>query len=240
MKYLVSIVFWVVFVTTAPIGFLLGLVLWAVTTPFDPDRRILHRFICAWTFGYLRLNPLWEVKVEGRQYLPSGPAVLVANHQSMADVVAVMGLAHPYKYVSKASLFSLPLVGWMMTLLQYIRLERGSTRSTQRMMESCQAWLRRGMPILIFPEGTYSEGKRLLPFKRGAFQLAIDQQVPLVPVVIEGTTGLIEGDGPWLSPRCRIRIRVQPPVEVGDLGVNTVELADRLRARYREWLALPD
>ncbi len=240
MKYLVSIVFWVVFVTTAPVGFLLGVVLWAVTTPFDPDRRILHRFICAWTFGYLRLNPFWDLKVEGRQYLPSGPAVLIANHQSMADVVAVMGLAHPYKYVSKASLFSLPVVGWMMTLLKYIHLERGSTRSTQRMMETCKAWLRRGMPVLIFPEGTYSEGKRLLPFKRGAFQLAIDEQVPLVPVVIEGTTGLIEGDGPWLSPRCRIRVRVQPPVEVGELGLNTVELADRLRARYREWLSLPE
>jgi len=237
VKYLVSVLFWAVFVLTAPVAFLLGVLLWGVTAGFDPDRRVLHRFICAWTFGYLRLNPFWDLKVEGREHLPSGPSVLVANHQSMADVVVVMGLAHPFKFVSKASLFRVPVVGWMMRLLRYVSLERGSTRSTQQMMERCKHWLRRGMPVLIFPEGTYSEGDRLLPFKRGAFQLAVDEQLPLVPVVLEGTTGLIVGDGPWLSPRCRIRVRIQPPIEVAELGTSAEELSARVRRQYEQLLA---
>lgn len=235
MQYLVSVVFWLVFVLTSPLGFLLGLLIWLGTAPFDPQRHALHAFITRWTFTYLRLFPGWDVRVEGREHLPKGPCVYVANHQSMADVVAVMGLATPFKYVSKASLFSLPLVGWMMHLAQYVRLERGNTRSTQRMMDSCRQWLRRGVPVLIFPEGTYSDGSRLLPFKRGAFVLAAEEQVPLVPVVIEGTTGLILGDGPWLSPRCRIRVRVQPPVRVEG---EPEAFGRTLREQYARWLGI--
>lgn len=237
MQYLVSIVFWLVFVLTSPIGFLLGLWVWLAALPFDPDRRALHRFLCRWTFTYLRLFPGWDVRVEGREHLPKGPCVFVANHQSMADVVVVMGLATQFKYVSKASLFQLPLVGWMMRLAQYVSLERGSAHSTHRMMEKCRAWLRRGMPVLIFPEGTYSDGSRLLPFKRGAFALAAEEQVPLVPVVVEGTTGLIVGDGPWLSPRCRIRVKVQPPVLPSAMSDGEA-LAVDMRARYAQWLGL--
>ena len=235
MKYLVSILFWLVFALTSPIAFVIGLFLWAVTLPFDPDRRALHAFVCRWTFTYLRLNPAWKVEVRGRELLPKEPCVIIANHQSMADVVAVMGLFYPFKYVSKASLFTLPIVGWMMRLLKYVSLDRGSAKSMQKMMDECHAWLRKGMSVLIFPEGTYSEGK-LLPFKRGAFQLAVDEQVPLVPVFLEGTTGLIVGDGPWLNTRCHIRITVQPPIEVGEIGLDAGDLAARVRSRYESWL----
>ena len=67
------------------------------------------------------------------------------------------------------------------------------------MMAQCRGWLRRGMPVLLFPEGTYSGGGPLLPFKRGAFLLAIEEQVPIVPVVIRGTAELVHEDGPWMN-----------------------------------------
>lgn len=239
MKYLVTAVFWLVFLVLGPLEFLAGVALLLVTLPFDPDRRALHALICHWTFLFLRIFPSWRIQVIGRELLPRGPAVLVANHQSMADVVAVMGLKHPFKFVSKASLFSLPLVGWMMRMAKYVSLERGRPRSTQRMMEACRGWLKRGVAVLLFPEGTYSTGGQMLPFKRGAFLLAIEEKVPLVPVALAGTTELVEGDGPWMSPRANVRITVLPPIPPAELGEDADALAQRVRARLETALAAP-
>lgn len=236
MKYLVTGVYWLIFALTAPLEVLAGTLVFLATAPFDPDRRVMHAFICRWTHQYLRVIPSWRVRVTGRELLPKGPCVLVANHQSMADVVAVMGLYHPFKFVSKASLFKLPLVGWMMRMAGYISLERGRTRSTQQMMEACRDALRRGMPVLLFPEGTYSTGGKMLPFKRGAFQLALEEKVPLVPVVLRGTTGLVEGDGPFMSPRCDISVRVLPPISPETFGEDAGELAAKVRGRFEEVL----
>ncbi len=237
MKYVVSAFVWLVFAVTAPLHVLVGALVFLVTRPFDPDRRVIHAFICRFTFPYLRLVPSWKVRVEGRELLPRDtPCVLVANHQSMVDVLAVMGLFHPFKFVSKASLFQLPLVGWMMRMAGYVGVVRGRTGSIQAMMGECRRWLRRGMPVLIFPEGTYSEGGKMLPFKRGAFQLAIEEQVPVVPVVLQGTSGLIEGDGPWMSPRCSIRVKVLPPLPPAQLGEDAEALALTVRGRIEEVL----
>lgn len=236
MKYLYTLSFWLVFAIAGPIEALVGALVFLATALLDPDRRVLHAFICRWTFQYLRLFPSWRVAVTGRELLPPGPAVLVANHQSMADVVAMMGLYHPFKFVSKASLFRVPLVGWLMTLARYVSIERGKPKSTQQMMEDCRRWLRRGMAVLLFPEGTYGTGGKLLPFKRGAFVLAIEEKVPVVPVVLVGTTDLIEGDGPWMSPRARIRIQAMPPIPVEELGDDPAALAARVRARFEEAL----
>src|SRR3954469_22073058 len=223
--------FWLLFGLTAPFGLVVGLLVALYSAATDPDRRLVHAFICWWTPAYLRWWPGWKVEVTGRERIPPGPCVLVANHQSMADIVACMALRAQFKFVSKASLFSLPVVGWMMRLARYVSVVRGRPRSMRKMMQDCAGWLRRGMPVLLFPEGTYSQGGEMLPFKRGAFELAIGAKVPLVPVLLTGTTGLVAGDGPWLSPRCHIRVGVQEPVPPEELGADTGPLAERVRER---------
>ncbi|HSP78277.1 MAG TPA: lysophospholipid acyltransferase family protein [Myxococcaceae bacterium] len=240
MRYVVTLWFWLVFGLTVLPCFLVGVVLWLVTAPWDGDRRLLHAYVCRWCFLYLGCWPGWSVRVEGRELLPAGPCVLVANHQSMADIFACMGLFHPFKFVSKASLFRVPLVGWMMSLLRYVRLERGRTGSMLRMLTACRMWLRRGMPVLIFPEGTYAEGGTLLPFKRGAFRLATEERVPVVPVVLRGTADLVLGDGPWLNPRAHLRVRVLPPVTPEDFGEGELRLVERVRGDFLRALAPQD
>jgi 1-acyl-sn-glycerol-3-phosphate acyltransferase len=240
VKYVATLWFWAVFGVTAVPGFLLGVVLWLLTLPFDPERRVLHTYVCHWCFQYLRVWPGWRARVEGRELLPEGPCVLVANHQSMADILAAMGLFHPFKFVSKASLFRVPLVGWMMSLLRYVRVERGRHQSMREMLDVCRGWLRRGMPVLLFPEGTYAQGGQLLPFRRGAFRLALEERVPLVPVVLQGTTELVEGDGPWMSPRARVRIRVLPPVLPEDFGEDDGALAQEVRGLFLRALGSQD
>jgi 1-acyl-sn-glycerol-3-phosphate acyltransferase len=217
---------------TAPLCVLLGLLLLAYSWAFDRDRRLLHAFVCHWCVAYVRLYPGWRLRVEGRERLPKGPAVLVANHQSMADILAAMALFHPFKFVSKVSLFRVPLLGWMMTFIRHVPLERGRPHSTLTMLETSRGWLRRGMGVFFFPEGTYSDGKVLLPFRTGAFLLAIEEQLPLIPILIEGTRQLVDGDGPWLGAHADVRVTVLEPW-VPPKDADAEALAIEVRAMYQ-------
>lgn len=239
MRALSTAFLWSVVLLTAPVGYLLGVLLWLVTAPFDGQRRALHAFICGWCHTYLHLWPGWRVRVEGRRLLPRGPCVLIANHQSMADILAVMGLRTGFKFVSKASLFEVPLVGWMMRRLRYVALERGRQASHQALLEVGGALLEAGEKLLIFPEGTYASGAERLPFKRGAFHLAQRHQVPLVPIVIEGTGALVFEDGPAFAPRARVTVRVMEPLTPPPREADEVTWLHHVEGLYAQWLGQP-
>jgi 1-acyl-sn-glycerol-3-phosphate acyltransferase len=227
-----TLAFSAVLLVTAPLCVLLGVVLLAVSLFVDRDRRALHAFVSHWCVAYLRLYPLWHLEVLGRERLPRGPAVLVANHQSLLDIVLAMALFHPFKFVSKVSLFRVPLLGWMMTFIRHVPLDRGRPHSTQLMLETSRGWLRRGMGVFFFPEGTYSDGKQLLPFRSGAFLLAIEEQVPLVSILIEGSRDVVVGDGPWLGPRAQLRVTVLE-ARVPPVGADAEALAAETRDMYQ-------
>lgn len=239
MRYLSTAFLWGSVLVTLPVGYALAVVLLLVTWPFDRQRHLLHRFVCGWCHLYLRFWPGWRVRVEGRARLPSGPCVLVANHQSMADILALMGLATPFKFVSKASLFRVPFAGWMMRRLKYVAVERGKHGSHVDMLTACAALLAQGERVLIFPEGTYASGPERLPFKRGAFRIAQAAGVPVVPVVLEGTGGLVFEDGPWFEPRASITVRVMDPVVPPPQRDDDDAWIRELEARYEAWLKQP-
>jgi len=236
MKHVFTVLYWLTFLLTLPLCFLTILLVFLVTVPFDRNRSAVHSAVCTWCFLYMRLSPGWRVEVQGRELLPRGPCVIVVNHQSMADIFAVAKLFHAFKYVSKASLFRVPLLGWIMRLAGYVSVERGQPRSMQEMLAQCQRWLRRGVPVLLFPEGTYSANRALLPFKRGAFRLAAEERVPVVPVVVQGTPDLIVGDGPWMNPRATVRVRVLPPVPPESFSADDAALATHVRGIFVEAL----
>jgi 1-acyl-sn-glycerol-3-phosphate acyltransferase len=239
VRYLSTAFLWGSVLVTLPVGYVLALVLLAVTAPFDPQRHALHRFVCAWCHLYLRFWPGWRVRVEGVEKIPPGPCVLVANHQSMADILALMGLGVDFKFVAKASLFDVPLVGWMMRRLRYVGLERGRPGSHADMLVTCGELLAAGERVLIFPEGTYASGPERLPFKRGAFRLAQKAQVPLVPVVLEGTGALVFEDGPWFSPTGRVTVRVMDPLPPPEPDADDEPWVREVETRYEAWLSQP-
>jgi 1-acyl-sn-glycerol-3-phosphate acyltransferase len=232
----VTIYYWLVFGSTILLGVCILTLLWLVTTPFDPQRRACHWLIAHWGFQYMRAWPGWSVRVLNRDRIPKGPCVVVANHQSMADIIAVLGLYSQYKFVSKASLFGVPVLGAIMRMGKYVSVERGKPKSMHEMMDTCRAWLKGGMSVLIFPEGTYAPDGHLLPFKAGAFVLAHELNVPVVPVVVEGTPTLVHEDGPWMSPRAVVRVTVQEPVMPETFGSDPEALAKRVREQYVGWL----
>lgn len=219
MLALFSILYWAFFLLTLPLLFAVAALVFALTLPVDPRRVAVHLWSCAWATFYVVANPLWRVRVVGRERLPwRGPAVLVANHLSLLDILVLYGLFRPFKWVSKAELFRLPFVGWNMRLNDYVPIQRGERESVRRMMSACRAHLARGAPVLLFPEGTRSPDGRLRPFKDGAFRLAHEAGVPVFPVVVTGTFDALPKHGLVLRQRMRAEVRVLAPIHPGDVA----------------------
>jgi 1-acyl-sn-glycerol-3-phosphate acyltransferase len=155
---------------------------------------------------------------------------LVANHESMGDILVLFALYRPFKWVSKASVFKAPLLGWNMVLNQYVRVERGNKESVVRMMAACRRWLQRGIPVLLFPEGSRSEDGQVKAFKDGAFRLAVETGCPVYPIVLSGTARTLPKHGYLFSEKATVRVRVLPPVEVAPFGQDFAALRDHVRA----------
>lgn len=230
MSRLFSVGYWAFAGVAAVLLFFGAVVVWGLTVPFDPSLSLLHRYTSWWAQLYLRCLPGCHIQVEGRENLaPGAPCVLVANHQSAADILALSALAVPFKWISKKDNFFIPFIGWNMHLNGYVRVEPGNPEGVRRTMERCRNWLERGVPTLWFPEGQRSYSGQLLRFRGGAFRLAAECGCPVVPVVVEGTRSVYRG---WKVSACpgRIRIRVLKPVTAAETGGD----ADRLRDRVWE------
>jgi 1-acyl-sn-glycerol-3-phosphate acyltransferase len=214
MLALFSALYWVFFALTLPISFAIAVLIFVVTGPFDRRRVVLHLFTCWWAYFYVLANPLWRCRVLGRDRLPwRGPAVIVVNHLSLVDILVLHGLFRPFKWVSKASNFRIPFLGWNMTLNGYVPIRRGAADSARRMMARCRELLAQGSPVLFFPEGTRSANGELQSFKDGAFRLAKDAGVPVVPVAMSGTYETLPKHGMVLRNRMNAVIEVLEPID---------------------------
>jgi 1-acyl-sn-glycerol-3-phosphate acyltransferase len=170
---------------------------------------VLHQFTCFWASLYTWLNPAWPVTLEGRERIRPGVAyVMVANHQSLLDILVLFRLFRHFKWVSKIENFRVPFIGWNMRLNRYIELRRGDRESVVQMMAACEKTIGEGNPIMMFPEGTRSHDGKLRAFKPGAFQIAQKMGVPVLPIVLEGTGNALPKRGFVLQGRHPIRVRV--------------------------------
>jgi 1-acyl-sn-glycerol-3-phosphate acyltransferase len=230
-----SALFWAFVALSCVPMFALALIVFALTWPFDRNARALHLYSCFWAQLYFYVNPLWQLRVEGRDRLPwRGPAVLVSNHESLGDILVLFGLYRPFKWVSKASVFKIPFIGWNMALNGYVGLVRGDKESIGRMMAACEAWLRRGVPVLLFPEGTRSPDGELLPFRDGAFRMAVAVDCPVIPIALTGTRSTLPKHGIVLERRARCRIQVLPPLSPSDFGRDAARMRDAARSAISE------
>jgi len=217
MNILFSVCYWAFVALTSILLYPGAVLIWVMTAPFDPARSLLHRYTCWWAQLYLRCLPGCRVHVEGRdKIVPNTPYVLVANHQSAADIMALSTLAVPFKWISKKKNFLIPCIGWNMYLNGYIRVEPGNPRSVRATMERCKSWLQQGVPSLWFPEGHRSPTGEMQRFYSGAFRLAAEYGCAVIPVVLEGT-GKVYRDWRLANPG-PIRIRVLDPITLAEAG----------------------
>ncbi len=177
------------------------------------------------------LNPLWRFSTSGAPPPdPRRPYVVVSNHESFADILLISHLPWEMKWLSKAELFKVPVLGWLMRLAGDIPVRRGEGRSAVEALQRCRVVLKRRVSVMIFPEGTRSTTADMLPFKDGAFRLAIDSGVPILPLVVSGTGTALPKHG-WRFGRSKGEVRVLEPIETAGLTAKDVPA---LRERVRE------
>jgi 1-acyl-sn-glycerol-3-phosphate acyltransferase len=204
-----SVLLWTFFIITSVVMFSVCFAVWLVTRWFDRRLVLLHLVSAFWGSFYIWFNPLWRVRIKGRRNIPwRRSCVIVSNHQSMLDILVLYHLFAPYKWVSKSENFRIPIIGWLMRLNDYLEIRREEKHSYARLMERVRYFLGIGCSILIFPEGTRYPGGHLGPFKEGAFRMALENHVDIVPVVLEGTARALPKKGAILTGFTRIDVRV--------------------------------
>jgi 1-acyl-sn-glycerol-3-phosphate acyltransferase len=169
-----------------------------------------------------------KVGVRGIENVPEGPIVFASNHQGAFDILVLQShIPTQFRWVSKESLFKIPIVGWSMSLAGYISIDRGRAALAYRSIEKAADRVRReGISVVMFPEGTRSTTGKLLPFKRGSFLLALKCGVPIVPVSIQGTRDIMK-KGSVLIRSADVKIVVGRPIDVA--GIEEAELTKIVR-----------
>ena len=232
MKAILSIWAWTVIGLTVIFGFI-TLVLLSPTMIFDRNRRIVGRAFRLSSVVAAKLIPQWRFRRVGELHRPRGRTVVVGNHLSLADPFLVSSLPWEMKWMAKEEAFSLPLMGWSMRLAGDIPVNRADRVSGKAALERARFWLERGMPVMMFPEGTRSKTHEMLPFKPGAFRLAIETGADVLPIAICGTDKALPKHG-WKMSRTTARVITSEPISTAGMTVDDVPaLSEQVRERIQ-------
>ena len=231
MNQLVNAWVWTTTVLTVLVGFVYVSLVWLVTAPFDPGRYAAGRAFRHLAVVGTWLNPYWSFETGGRRVRdPRRPYVAVSNHESYADIFLISHLPWEMKWLSKDTIFKIPVMGWMMSMAGDIRLTRGSRDSATQAIAACRDRLAKRVSVMIFPEGTRSRTADLLPFKDGAFRLAVESGAPILPIAVAGTRHAM-AKGSFRFRRAHARCVVLDPIETTGLThADVPALRDRTRA----------
>lgn len=229
-------VFWPYLLTSSALSLVPTLGCYALSA-FDKEKNLLRRFTEEWGAHYLERAPWAGVTVIGRERAPIGkPAVYVANHESMVDILAIMSARLPALWVSKVENFYAPVLGWNMYLNGYVPVRRGYLPSIMKMVRGCFRLLADGRSLIVFPEGTRTEDGNLRPFYRGAFVLATRAKVPIVPIVLDGTRDVLRKGSFTVRPR-HVTVKILDPIDPKVVGYDSRRLRDMTRSLMVEELA---
>jgi len=207
---------------------------------FDKSLGAMHRVASLWAGSLVTLNPFWGFSVHGREHLMKGQTyVIVANHQSITDIAVVLSqIPCHFKFVAKKELYRIPFLGWHMALSGYLALDRSSRESGKNVLLESRTWLKRGVSVLFFPEGTRSLDGQIHDFKIGAFKLARDQGIPVLPVVIDGTGDCIPKYSWKMTKSSTFKMVIGKPVDLtGCRGENLGPAVEQIRLTMIQQLA---
>lgn len=188
-------------------------------------RRLVHQVSILWARGIIAWNPIWTLVVTGLGNVPKGKNfIVVANHQSLLDILALCAaLPLNFKFLAKRELFYVPFMGWAMACAGYVPVDRSSHESGRRAIKRIVALLSIRLSVLLFPEGTRSPDGKIHTFKMGAFKLARDHKVEILPVVIDGTGRALPKKSIFLRNRSKFLVSIGKPVSLADLSDHSLE-----------------
>lgn len=172
-----------------------------------------------------------KIKVEGREKIPPGTCLFLANHTSFVDPVPIVWAIHRRTAILlKRSLLSIPIIGWAFRIAKYVPVDRSNARSGIASAELATESLKRGLSFLAYPEGTRSYDGRLLPFKKAIFAIAINAHVPIVPMVLIGAQRIAPKGSLRINPG-ELTVRFGDPIDTGAYTITQRrKLADRVHA----------
>ena len=219
MNKVISIAFLIFFFLSSAFFFAVACLIWLLSFWWDRRLKALHLFTCFWASLYLWVMPAWQVTIKGRANMDPGQTYLmIANHLSLLDILVSFKLFRHFKWVSKREVFKVPFIGWNMWLNGYIGIQRGNKDSAKIMLAECEKALRNGSSVFMFPEGSRSLTGIIKPFKPGAFVLAHQLQLPVLPIVIQGTQHALPKNSLNFNGRHKIRLEVMQPVPYAEFA----------------------
>jgi 1-acyl-sn-glycerol-3-phosphate acyltransferase len=197
----------------------------------DPRRLKTARWFRRLGPALAKINP-WRIRITGLDNIdPSHVYVVVSNHQSMVDIPVIAHLPLDTKWLAKHELFRTPVFGSMLRLAGDVPVDRSDRRKGATAILRCAEYLRQGCSVMFFPEGTRSLDGQVRPFSEGPFMLAAREQVPILPLVVEGSGAALPRDT-WMfggTQEIHLRILKAVPVEGWD-----VKRASLLRDSVRQ------
>jgi 1-acyl-sn-glycerol-3-phosphate acyltransferase len=171
-----------------------------------------HLRSAKWGRDLFRFNPLWSIQISGKEKIPdSGHFVIVANHESATDMLALNYLQIQFRWLAKKEAFKIPCIGQAMTWSGYIPIQRGSRESHKHAIDLCKQSIEEKTPVLFFPEGTRSTLGYPKDFKVGAFKVAKEVGAPVLPIVLKGAGKLLK-KGSLAPKKATMVVKILDPV----------------------------
>jgi len=167
-----------------------------------------------------------KIEVRGRENIDKGTSyVFVANHQGAYDIFTIYGyLGHNFKWMMKKSLEKIPFVGMACRYSEQIMVDRSSPMAMARSVVEARKRLCNGMSLVVFPEGTRTIDGKMLPFKKGAFKLAMDFKLPLVPITIDGAYKILPRTSKFDVKYGKIILTIHRPIMPNTVGKTDLTL----------------
>jgi len=225
MDFLKSIVVWLGALCFMGILFPVTLIVWLVVLPFDRQRIVIHWILVYQAVIMSEIIPIWKIRIEGREKASRKTTyVIISNHQSILDILLIDCLRYRFKWISKMENMKVPVLGWYLRMAGYLTVNRGNEESKADMLERALISLNKGNSIMIFPEGTRSLNREIGFFKRGAFLLALQAGVPILPVLIDGTSEILPRHGLIFRSGYNVHVKVLDPVLPAEFHTDNPDL----------------
>lgn len=231
-----SIIFYIFTLLQLTIFFVLSVLALVVCFPFDKPRRVVHALsrgicMCFW-YGI----PTWRRTIKGLENIDKKKSyVIVINHNSMVDILALYFLPLNFRWVSKREVFRMPYIGPLLTIHGDIAIDRkNGADSLRKVIEQGKMWAGRGASIAMFPEGTRSKSGEISRFKQGAFSLAKEAGIDILPVVMHGTRTVLNK---WylINWRNELKVSVLPAISAEEVAATPMpELIEKTRTMMCE------
>lgn len=159
-----------------------------------------------------------ELTVEGMENVPEEATLTVYNHQSYVDILVLIAyMPNTHSMVAKKELEKIPLLSAWMRAGNCLFIDRSSARAGMRCIQQGADLLKSGVNVTIAPEGTRSKGGPMAPFKGGAFKMATKAGAPVLPVALNGTYKIYEGNGNRVKPG-KVTLTVLPPIPTANIS----------------------